>query len=120
MPGPLFNNNCQYTVINTIGTTTVDPGATPADPGYAGRWGVFYGYTATSTGTAGMVVTAYDIQQVPTGTGTVTTTNTIMNGTATAPGQTIQAGIAGIGVRYKGSLVIITTGTAGAGLSLWD
>jgi hypothetical protein len=120
MPGQLYNNNCQYTLISTIGTTTVDAGATPADPGYAGRWGVFYGYTATSTGAAGMVVTALDIQQVATSTGTVTNTNTIMSGTATAVGQTLTAGIAGIGVRYKGSLVIVTTGTAGAGLSLWD
>lgn len=120
MPGQLYNNNCQYTPISTIGTTTVDAGATPADPGYAGRWGVFYGYVATSTGTAGMVVTALDIVVTPTGTGTVTSTTTIMNGTATAPNQQLLAGIAGIGVRYKGSLVVVTTGTAGAGLSLWD
>jgi hypothetical protein len=118
MPGQLYNNNCQYTAISTLGTTTVDQGASNADPGLAGRWGVFYGFSVLSTGTAGMVVTAYDL--VTSLTGTATTTNTIMVGTATAPGQFLQAGAPGVGVRYKGSLVVVTSGTAGAGLSLWD
>lgn len=120
MPGQLYNNNCQYTQISTIGTTTLDAGPPATDPGIAGRWGVFYGFTVLSTGTAGMVVTAYDIVTAVTGTGTVVTTNTIMVGTGTAPGQFLQAGAPGVGVRYKGSLVVVTSGTAGAGLSLWD
>jgi archaellum component FlaG (FlaF/FlaG flagellin family) len=120
MPGQLFNNNCQYTAISTIGTTTVDQGPPPTDPGIAGRWGVFYGFAVTGTGTAGMGVTAYDLQVVVTGTGTITNSTALMVGTATAPGQVLQAGVAGVGIRYKGSLVVVTSGTAGAGLSLWD
>lgn len=40
----------RYTAISTIGTTTVKSGP-----------GLYYGFTAVSTGTAAMVVSAYDI-----------------------------------------------------------
>ena len=120
MAPPIGRGNCNYTLISTIGTTTINQGPSVSDPGYAGRYGVFYGYVATGTGTAGMGVTALDLVVNATGTGTTTATNTIMSGTATGVNQQLLAGIAGIGVRYRGSLVIVTSGTAGAGLSLWD
>lgn len=120
MAAPLGQANCQYTAISTIGTMTVNAGPTPADPGYAGRYGIFYGFAVTGTGTAGMGITALDVVVAMTGTGTTTVTNTLMVGTATAPGQVLSAAPQGIGIRYRGSLIIITTGTAGAGLSLWD
>ena len=124
MPPPLYQGNCNYTPNGTaVGTGTINPGppAGPA-PGQAAPAtpGVFYGYTATSTGTAAMGVTVYDVVTVITGTGTVTTTNPLMNGTATAPGQILTPGPAGVGVRYRGALVYITTGTVGGGNFLWD
>lgn len=119
MAGPLYEGNCGYTGISTLGTTTVDPGPTPADPGYAGRFGVCYGFILNTAGTAGMAVAIYDVQRVATGTGTVTNTNNIMNGTLTAAGQVLQ-GANGVGIRYKGDLVVVTSGTAGAGNLLWD
>jgi hypothetical protein len=118
MPPPIFEGNCGYTPITSIGTFTLNPGYRPPNP--PNSPGVFYGYVATSTGTAAMVVNAYDVQVIATGTGTTTTTNTLMSGTATAPNQQLIAGIAGVGVRYRGDLVIVTSGTAGGGLSLWD
>lgn len=116
MPPPLYLGNCNYTAITTVGTTTVNQGG--VNPG--AMQGVFYGYNAVSTGTAAMGMTVYDIYVTVTGTGTVTSTGTLMNGTATAPGQVIPAGVQGIGIRYRGSLVFVTTGTAGAGNALWD
>lgn len=113
MPALLSVGNGQYTPVSTIGTQTLNQG----QPGpVAPHPGVLYGYIATSTGTAGMVVTYLDV--IPTGTSS--TTNTLMVGTATAPGQILQAGVPGVGIRYRGALILVTTGTAGGGNSLWD
>jgi hypothetical protein len=116
LPPPLFLDNCNYTGISTIGTATVNPGPASVEPGY---FGVLYGFLVNGTGTAGMGIIAYDLQTVVTGTGTVTNTNTLMVGTATAPGQVI-SGPQSLGIRYRGSLVIVTSGTAGNVNALWD
>lgn len=118
MPGQLYQGNCNYTAISTLGTTTVNAGANAANPGAAGAWGVFYGFNVLSTGTAGVTVTAIDIVINPTGGGT--STNTLYVATGTAPGQVLAAAPAGLGVRYKGSLVIVTSGTAGTINAMWD
>lgn len=118
MPGQLYQGNCGYTVISTIGTTTVNAGPSANDPGAAGRWGVFYGLSVLSTGTAGMGVTAVELIINPSSGGT--TTNTLFVGTATAPGQVIAAAPAGLGIRYKGSLVVVTSGTAASINAMWD
>lgn len=118
MPGQLYQGNCNYTAISTIGTSTVDPGPTQNDPGLVGRWGVFYGFNVLSTGTAGMVVTALDLVANVNNTNTVT--NTLFTGTATAPGQVVGAAPNGLGIRYKGTLLVVTTGTAATVNALWD
>jgi len=50
---------------------------------------------------------------------TATVTNTLLNGTGSA-NQQFPAGVSGIGMRYKGALVVITAGTPGAINALWD
>jgi hypothetical protein len=92
----------RYTVISTLGTTTVKSAP-----------GLFYGFTAVSTGTAAMTVTAYDI--------TSAGTNTL--GPATTPGALGfggALGASGCGVAFTGSLVVVTSGTAGTYNLLWD
>lgn len=92
-----------YTQISTIGTTTVKVG-----PG-----GLFTGFCAISTGTAVMTAAAYDISG----------TSTFQLSAAVAPSSLGPFGTAapgGIGVRVTGSLVVITTGTAGSYNVLWD
>lgn len=117
MPAPLGQGNCQYTAITTIGTQTVDPGATAADPGAAGRYGVLYGFNLYAAGTAAVVVTYYDVvTNQATG---VVSTNTLLSGTASAAGANV-APPGNVGIRYKGTLLLITTGTAGSGNTLWD
>lgn len=115
-PVVLSEGNCQYTPISTSGTTTVDPGRTDGNPPGQPP-GAFYGFEVLAVGTS-WVVTALDIIVQATGTGTTTTTNTIATGTASAQGQIV--GPSPLGIRYKGSLVIVTSGTAGAGNALWD
>lgn len=122
MPPPLFLNNGQYTPISTIGTQTLNPGTqeitgTPQAP-LGQQVGVLYGFLSLSTGTAGMTVTYLDIYTVVSGIGTSTVTNTLLSGTPT-PGSTLPSNIA-VGIRYRGALVLVTSGTAGAGNSLWD
>lgn len=119
--------NCQYTAISTAGTTTLNPGqAGVPGPGAQGSlpttFGVLYGVSQVSAGT-GFAFTVYDIvpntpaQIAASGTGSQT--NTLLNGTGTA-GQSFPAGISDEGVRYKGALVVVTSGTPGAINALWD
>lgn len=122
MPLQLGESNCQYTPLSTAGTTTLNPGPAPAGPGVQGSpstFGVLYGLATLAAGT-GFGATVYDII-VPNGLGTntATITNTLMNGTNTA-GVVQAAGIPGIGVRYKGALVAVVTGTPGLLNALWD
>lgn len=121
MPPPLFQENCNYTTISTLGTTTLNPGPASVEPGY---FGVFYGFnvlgTGTSTLTGAMGLAAYDIQTALTRTGPVVTTNTLMVGTSSAAGQVLPAGPGQLGMRYRGALVIITSGTADEVNALWD
>lgn len=118
MPIQMSQGNCQYTAINTIGTTTVNQGR--QDGRLQAHPSAYYGYLITGTGTAVMGVAVLDIFPVQTGTGTVTTTTTLVSGTGTALNQIVPAGPAGLGIRVKGSLVVVTTGTAGTVLTLWD
>jgi len=126
--GPLGAGNCQYTILNTVGTTTICQGPSSygaaypvsygAAPAATGPLGCFYGFTTTAVGTS-FAATFYDvIQGVPSAPSTLTT-NTLLNGTGTAM-QFIAPGAAGVGIRFRGSLVAVTTGTAGSINALWD
>lgn len=88
------------TAISTVGTTTVEAAQ-----------GAFYGFCIINAGTA-FAATAYDIN------GTSTTTLQVLpGGTAVGP---FGPGPGNQGVRYAGSLVVVTTGTAGLINTLWD
>jgi hypothetical protein len=106
--GLVYSPGCaNYTTISTAGTTTVDA--------LAGG-GIFFALNCLSVGTS-WTATAYDIYV------TGTTTNTgqlIATQTAAATGAQGGAGPAGLGVRYNGSLVVVTTGTPGSWNVLWD
>jgi hypothetical protein len=119
--GPLYQQNCQYTAISTVGTGTINPGP-PAGPGQGlaspATFGVFYGASWYATGT-NFGITFYDVVTTVNQNGTSTVTNTLMTGTGTA-GQVITPGAPGVGLRYKGALVFVTTGTAGGINALWD
>jgi hypothetical protein len=121
MPAPLYQGNCGYTPITAAGTTTLNPGPA-AGPGVGlaspATFGAFYGASWYATGTT-FAITVYDVQTTVNQNGTTTVTNTLMNGTGTA-GQVISAGPPGVGVRYKGALVCVTTGTPGGINALWD
>jgi len=106
MPANLGQGNCQYTALTTAGTTTINPGGT----GVASQPGVLYGMLEVSAGTV-FAATFYDIVG--------TATSTLLSGTGTA-GQNIPAGPPGIGVRYRGALVVVTSGTPGLINALWD
>ena len=115
MPGVIQGvNNCQYTAISTVGTITLNTGQAaglPASPG------VFYGVEQLAAGT-NFAFTVYDI--IPAlGLNASITTNTLLNGTGSA-GQQFQPGPNGLGIRYRGALVFVTTGTAGAINAYWD
>ncbi len=88
-----------YTQISTSGTTTVKPSP-----------GVLFGFSVNAAGTTATVA-AYDIN----GTNTATLVPPI---TLSSAGQTIVS--AGVGVRFLGSLVVVTTGTGENLLTLWD
>lgn len=115
MPQVLGEGNCQYTVLNTAGTTTLNQ-APPAG-GPASQPGVFFGVQNIGLGTS-YAVTVLDI--IPAVGSVAVATNTLLNGTATAAGQLFQAGTPGIGVRYRGALVAIVSGTPGVFNALWD
>ena len=110
------NNNAQYFPLTTAGTYTVDSG--PAAPTYVrSEPGVLYGYYISTYGTT-PVLSCYDVYITPTG----TTTTLILNGTSTAVNQAFMPMGAGnpIGVRYRGALVVVVTGTANGVNLLWD
>jgi hypothetical protein len=115
MPQVLSEGNCQYTVLNTAGTTTLNPGQAAGPPVSPL---VFFGIQAVAVGTA-FVFTAYDIYPATPG-GAAAGTNTLLNGTSTAAGQLFEAGAPGVGVRCKGGLVVVTSGTPGVYNALWD
>jgi len=94
-----------YSVLSTVGTGTQATGRSSAG-------GIFYGLQAISTGT-GFAIAVYDVV------GTVTNQLVGLT-TATAIGQQIFASPQGVGVRFLGNLVYVTTGTAGQFNSLWD
>ena len=127
MPIGLSQGNSQYTAISTAGTTTLNPGqAGVPGPGAQGSlptsFGALDGVSQVSAGT-GFGFTLYDIvpntpaQIAASGTGSQT--NTLMNGTGTA-GQVFPAALAGVGLRYKGALIAVTTGTPGSINVSWD
>jgi hypothetical protein len=118
--------NSQYTQIGTNGTTTLNPGQSGI-PGIGQQgtlpttFGVLYGATLIALGTA-PVITFLDI--IPPnfqGTNTATVTNTIAQFTGTAVAQNFNAGQPGVGVRYRGALVAVTSGTAAGNWQVdWD
>ena len=114
MPQVLSQGNGQYTVLSTAGTTTLNSGQTAGPPTQPG---VLFGAQVSNVGTT-FVLTIVDI--VPASPAAAVSTNTLLNGTATAIGQQLPAGVPGVGMRYKGALVAIVTGTPGAYNALWD
>jgi hypothetical protein len=114
MPLQLGEGNCQYTALNTAGTTTLNPGQASGPPT---SFGVLYGMSVVSAGTA-FACTLLDIVPAQ-GSAIAAQTNTLLNGTGSA-GQNFPAGLAGVGVRYRGALVAICAGTPGLINALWD
>lgn len=115
MPQVLSQGNCQYTPISTAGTYTLNPGPVQGPPSQPG---VFFGMQAVGSGTT-WAFTAFDVVPASPG-GAAASTNTLLNGTTTAQGQQFPAGVTGVGVRYRGALVLVVTGTPGAFNALWD
>lgn len=95
-----------YTQINTNGTTTVNP-----NPGF------YYGLNAIGLGTL-WAASVYDVVV----TGTSTQTNTLAAGISIgAVGVLGLGGPPGMGVKTKGALVVVTSGTLAGNLNcLWD
>ena len=116
MPQVLGEGNCQYSVINTAGTSTLNSG--PAS-GVQSQCSVFFGMVAIAQGIT-WAFTVLDVLPPALPGGTSAGTNTLLNGTATAANQQFAPGPVGVGVRYRGSLVVVTTGTPGAYNALWD
>jgi hypothetical protein len=118
MAGPQLGvGNSQYTPLSTAGTTTLNQGQ--VGPRALSN-GVLYGASCVLFGTAPVLQVLDIIQPSNIGTNTTTVTNTLLNGTFTAAGQTFTAGIAGVGVRYQGALVAVYAGVASAVNALWD
>ena len=116
MPGPIYAGNCNYTQISTNGTTTINAGQAAGQNTPPTVQAVFYGLNLIALGTA-PVATVLDIYTA----GTATVTNTIAVATGTAAGQQFPAVSGGLGIRLKGNLVVVTTGTAaGTWETLWD
>jgi hypothetical protein len=105
--------NCQYTAISSAGTTTLNPGQAS---GPATSFGVLYGVGQVAAGT-GFGFSVLDI--VPPAGQQAASTNTLINGTGSA-GQFFDAAAPDVGVRYRGALVVVTTGTPGAINAFWD
>lgn len=116
MPALLGVGNCQYTAISTAGTTTLNQG----QPGpIAPSPGVLYGLQQIAVGTSFAATVLDCIPQSGIGTNTGTITNTLLSGTGTA-GQRFVAGLEGVGVRYRGALLVVSSGTPGQINALWD
>jgi len=105
--GLVYSPGCSnYTPLSTAGTATIDNSS----------GGILYGFNAISTGTS-WTITAYDVYVQ----GTATNTNQLIaTQTAAATGFQGNPGSGGTGVRYNGSLVVVTTGTPGLWNVLWD
>lgn len=121
--GPLGVGNCRYTVLSTAGTTTICQGPSSYGAPYPVSYGVaplgcLQGFMTVAAGTS-FAVTFYDIIQGSPAAPSTLTTNTLLNGTGTA-GQVLTAGPPGVGVRFNGSLVAVTSGTPGIINALWD
>lgn len=117
MPALLSVGNSQYTQLGT-GTVILSTGAVGPQP--PSTPGVFYGANLIALGTA-PVLNVYDLIYTVSGTGTGTTTNTLMSGTGTAQGQSFNAGLPGVGVRYRGSLMVVSVASAAPLWNLlWD
>lgn len=115
MPALQGVGNCQYTALTTAGTTTLNASQSQSSAsGPPSGAGVFYGFYEVAPGT-NFAATALDIVVA----GTNTTTTTLANGTGTANQFFGPAG-GGIGVRYRGALVSVQTGTPGQINALWD
>lgn len=114
MPLALGIGNCQYTQITTAGTTTVIVGPTSGIPT---SQNVLYGANVSVFGTT-PTVACYDLVPPTPGGGTATQTFLLLAGTFTAAGQALSPGI--VGARLKGSLAVVTTGTANTWNVLWD
>ena len=100
--GLVYSPSCaNYTSITTAGTTTIKSGG-----------GLYFGAMSIASGTS-YTLTAYDVQG---------TNSTQLIATATAVGGSGvgAAGPSGLGVRFGGSLVIVTAGTPGSFNALWD
>ena len=104
--GIIYSPGCaNYQYINTAGTTTLKT-----------TGGVYYGLNCIAVGTT-WTATPYDINV----TGTTTTTNNLTAQiTAAAVGFQGVPGPGGTGVRFTGSLVVVTSGTPGGWNVLWD
>jgi hypothetical protein len=113
MPINQSQGNCQYTLLNTAGTTTINQA--PQAPSNA-QLGAFYGLSQITAGTT-FGVTVYDI--IPAVGSVAVATNTLITGTGTA-GQTFLPAGSSLGVRYRGALVAVAAGTPGAVNLLWD
>jgi hypothetical protein len=113
MPLQLGEGNGQYTAISTAGTATLNPGQAS---GPATSFGVFYGVNQVAAGT-GFGFTVLDA--IPAQGAIAAQTNTLMNGTGTA-GQQFNGGVPGVGLRYRGALLVVTTGVPGIINALWD
>lgn len=117
MPAVLSQGNCQYTALVAAGTSTLNA-SPPAGGQGPSQPQVFYGANVVAVGTA-FVLSAFDV--VPAVGGVALATNTLMGlSTATAAGQQFVAGIPGVGVRFKGQLVLVVAGTPGQFNALWD
>lgn len=116
MPALLGVDNCQYTAISTAGTTTLNPGQ--AGP-IASQAGILYGLQQIAPGTSFAATVLDIIPPSNIGTNTTVTTNTLLSGTGSA-GQRFVAGLEGVGVRYRGALVVVSSGTPGQINALWD
>jgi hypothetical protein len=107
--GPLYLGNANYTNYAAVGTQTIGAAA-PGTPG------VLYGGIFVQNGTA-YTATYYDLVV----TGTTTASNQLTaTTTAAGSGPTVLPGPGPLGVRFKGTLVLVTTGTAGSINTLWD
>ena len=112
---PLGFQSSNYTLISTNGTTTLALAQATGQTTPPSVATIYYGCNLILAGTAA-VFTVLDIYTA----GPTTTTNTIDQHQGTA-GANFNGGAGAVGVRCKGNLVIVTTGTgAGTWMALWD
>jgi hypothetical protein len=116
VPLVLGIGNCQYTQVTTAGTTTVIVG--PA-AGIPTSQNVLYGANVSVFGTT-PTIACYDLVPPTPAGGTTTQTFLLMAGTFTAAGQALSPSAGNVGARIKGSLAVVTTGTANTWNVLWD